>query len=180
MLLLTKASPWSFHFLLLPVPFVTLIIYTPTTEVVDLEFFQPWDATYVPFHALGDLWEDAKVVDCMRYLFGNRNLSLPQEWRCNFPAENQWFQKIGWCMGTMLIGMHAKLSRRPWKSPIKNSFLGNIVKSVTVTTIGESAVNTCKSAVNNRTEFTPKIVHFLGSDKFAICVDFGGLPSKNP
>ena len=33
-----------------------------------------------------DLCEDAQMTDVLQYLYGNRALSLPAEWKCLFPA----------------------------------------------------------------------------------------------
>ncbi|CAL1126488.1 unnamed protein product [Cladocopium goreaui] len=55
------------------------------SPVPDLDFLKPADLP--PTTAIQDLWHDAKMVEVLQYLYGNQNLSLPDDFKSLFPPE---------------------------------------------------------------------------------------------
>jgi len=60
-------------------------LFLHVLEVPDLDFLKPADLP--PTTAIQDLWHDAKMVEVLQYLYGNQNLSLPDDFKSLFPPE---------------------------------------------------------------------------------------------
>ena len=57
-------------------------IYTfSCLQVCDVEFLRPFHAAPAALHAVDDLWEDAKMVEVISYLYGSKKCTVPEDWK---------------------------------------------------------------------------------------------------